>query len=868
MATTGEILAAEEEGQFERDSATDDTRVRTAISWLEEATLLTREENQVQVFPSSMRVSSVKQAKDKLIRADLREDYRQQLLKVVNAIISADADDGISTDELMGVSGLSTEQVRKALHDLEHLGIASNDTALTAFIHAGVKRSSKKRFGEAEELEKALLDIMREAAPDMAKQDSSILHLRVASQKLKDAGHPSALPERLGRIIRSLANDGRGDDGGNGSVRVKRIDADTIRIHFLREWKDLIKTAELRRTAARLLLEHLLSCLPSQARGLDLLAETTLGKLLAAIKADLLLCTEIRSPAKLLDRALLWLHEQEVIRLNKGLAVFRPAMTIHLDKERRNFNKSDFEPLEEHYNEQVLQIHIMAEYVQRGLETMAEALRLSMDYFSLKQEDFLLRWLPDKEKELTRQTTPESWRRIVEELNNPIQQGIVTDPREQTNVLVLAGPGSGKTRVLVHRIAWLVRVRRENPHGILALTYNRHAAVEIHKRLVTLIGDDARGVTVLTCHALAMRLVGASFSERLEKHGQLAGQDGIDPFRRVLQDAVALLNGEGLPADEADEQRSRLLAGFRWILVDEYQDVGSEQYELIAAIAGRTVEDEDGKLTLFAVGDDDQNIYAFDGASVAFIRRFEQDYAAKPTYLTENYRSTTHIIEAANLLIEPAAYRMKADNPITVDRGRCKTLPGGEWQKLDQVSLGRVQILPAGSSPEEQALAIMAEFRRMAGLIPDWRWDQCAVIAREWKYLEPVRAYCEWQNIPVQMADEESAQFWRLRETQALVGWLRKEAGKLICAEQLQQWLAQMSYGRWQQLLLEAVDVYALETGGRAAYGTFPGLAGGMGSGNPSSPDRSVVADRAPSQGAGVQPCGGTGRSMGQNREA
>jgi ATP-dependent DNA helicase RecQ len=81
-------------------------------------------------------------------------------------------------------------------------------------------------------------------------------------------------------------------------------------------------------------------------------------------------------------------------------------------------------------------------------------------------------------------------------------------------VLVLAGPGSGKTRVLVHRIAYLVRVRRENPRGILALAYNRHAAAQIRQRLGDLIGDDARAVSVLTCDALAMRLVGASFAGR------------------------------------------------------------------------------------------------------------------------------------------------------------------------------------------------------------------------------------------------------------------------------------------------------------------------------------------------------------------
>ena len=667
VATAGEILTEDEDKAFERDTVTDDTRVRTAVAWLEEATLLTREENQVQVFPSSLRVQSVEEARAKLAQHDMTDAYRRQLLAVAARLIDADPDDGISTDELLGVAGLRAEDVRGVLSDLERLGIASNDTVLTAFVHTWVEHSSQKRLEEAERLETALIDQLRQAAPDLGKGDTSLLHIRVASQALRDAGLPNPLPERLWRILRSLAADGRGEGGDAGSLAIRKRDAETAQVTLLREWPALEETAARRRAAAKRLLDHLLACLPPGSRGTDLLAETTLGKLLAVLTADPVLQNSKR-PEKLLERALLWLHEQDAIHLHRGLAVFRQAMTIQLAQEqpRRGFAGADFEPLRLYYAGQVHQVHVMREFARRGLDAMAEAQQLVLDYFQLEEADFLGRWLPDRAREIARETTPESWRAIVESLRNPTQRKIVTDEREQ-HVLVLAGPGSGKTRVLVHRIAYLVRVKRADPRGILALAYNRHAAVEIRRRLADLIGDEARGVTVLTCHALAMRLVGASFTARAERD-----RPGQEVFRAVLHQAVALLRGEGLPPEDADAQRERLLAGFRWILVDEYQDINAEQYALIAALAGRTLEDEDRKLTLFAVGDDDQNIYAFTGASVAFIRRFEADYGPQPAFLTDNYRSSGHIIAAANAWIASARQRMKTDRPIQINRARAK----------------------------------------------------------------------------------------------------------------------------------------------------------------------------------------------------
>ena len=165
-----------------------------------------------------------------------------------------------------------------------------------------------------------------------------------------------------------------------------------------RDWPALEETASRRREGSRRLLEHLLASLPPGSRGTDLLAETTLGKLLEALTSDLVLKSRVKDPQKLLDRALLWLHEQEVIRLHKGLAVFRPAMTIRLADEnpRRGFAAADFEPLKLHYEGQVRQIHVMVEFARRGLEAMAEELQLAMDYFGLNEQEFLNRWLPDR----------------------------------------------------------------------------------------------------------------------------------------------------------------------------------------------------------------------------------------------------------------------------------------------------------------------------------------------------------------------------------------------------------------------------------------------------------------------------------------
>ena len=805
VATAGEIVRFEKDQEFERDSATDDTRVKTAVSWLEEATLVSREENRVRVFPSSLTVRTLDEAKQRLADADITQAHRKQLLAIVQHLISAPVDEGVSTDQLCGVSSLTPGALTKAMAILESFGIARNDVAMTVFIRVGVTQSSSVRLTQAANLERDLVALLRELAPDADKETPIPLDLSETCQRLRDQDHADARPDVIDKLVRGFARDGKGQDGGAGNIRLRKVSRNTLNITLERSWNTISQTAERRCKAAEILLKFLTMQLDKGARGKDLQVETTIGDLLAQLTQDTILNSSgRRDMTKLLERSLLWMHEQGVLTLGKGLTVFRPAMTVFLNPKGGQFTQSDFLPLEEHYAEQTLQTHVVAAYAETGLDKMADAERLSEDYFLLNKEQFMKRWMPGMAREVKRQTTSKSWAAIVEDLGNKVQQDIVVDDREQTSVLVLAGPGSGKTRVLVHRIAYLLRMKREDPRGILVLAYNRHAVAEIRVRLRTLVGDDAAGVTISTCHSLAMKLVGASFA------GVRAATEDFD---NVIMEAVRLLSPEGLTKAEAEAQRDSLIQGFRWILVDEYQDIGPEAYALISAVAGRSLEDADLKLSLFAVGDDDQNIYAFNRASVDFIRRFEVDYRAKPSFLIENYRSTAHIIEAANQVISKAPDRMKVDHDIRINQARVSQPRGGHLEGADPVAYGKVQLLDVQPDAMPQAAAAVDELLRLSRLDPNWSWSRAAVISRDWKALDAVRTYAEAQGIRVDMANEDRPNVWRLRETQRLVSRLRQKQGALLGIRDILTVLNEQSQNKWVDLLAEGVAELDRELG-------------------------------------------------------
>ncbi len=310
---------------------------------------------------------------------------------------------------------------------------------------------------------------------------------------------------------------------------------------------------------------------------------------------------------------------------------------------------------------------------------------------------------------------------IIEGLN-PAQREAVCAPDQ--NLLVLAGAGSGKTRVLVHRIAWLIQTYNISPHGILAVTFTNKAAHEMRGRLENLLAISVRGMWVGTFHGLAHRLLRTHWQDaRLPETFQILDSDdqlrlvkrllrelGMDEKEYEPRRVQWFINGckdEGERPATMDHwnrpdrktlirlyqvyedfcQRSGLVdfaelllrahelwlhnptllqhyqQRFQHLLIDEFQDTNSVQYAWLRLLAGHS-----GRV--FIVGDDDQSIYGWRGAKVENIHRAQHDFPGTQTIrLEQNYRSTGTILEAANALIANNTERMGKNLWTSGERG-------------------------------------------------------------------------------------------------------------------------------------------------------------------------------------------------------
>ncbi len=759
VITAGEILQDDMvQTSFEADDRDAETKVITAIAWLERGQFLRREENHTKIFPARLCLGA-EDAEQRLKTIDVSARRREEFRAILSFLYGAKADERINTDQLMQLTGQSSEEVSGALRQLEALGLLENDTQLTLYLRHGIAGASSERLKRCLALEEALFEELRESAPDADHGGWQDINLPPLTAALRDrCQQTELLPLHVLRLLRSLARDRDGDSQQRSSFELRQFTREhlKLRIRGGYTWAQVEGLGHRRRSIAAALLPFLIAKLPAGLRGKDLLVNTTFGELQGVLAEDLELNATIKPEQrqKALEHVLLYFHHQEVLTLNHGMTVMRRAMTIDInpDKQGQRFVKDDYQRLDEHYRERRIQVHVMRAYAEVALREMADALRLVMNYFSRSKDDFLRQYFAGKEEILQLATSEASWKAIINALN-PTQKAIVDDHQDR-NRLVLAGPGSGKTRVIVHRIAYLLRVRRVPASAIIALTFNRHAANEIRKRLLELVGNDAIGLTVLTYHAMAMHLTGTSFKSR---DGMEEGELDV-----VLDRAADLLEGK-IVGEGEDNLREQLLQGYRYILVDEYQDIDERQYRLVSALARRhsTHSDRDADLCILAVGDDDQNIYQWRGGSNRYIERFKAEYSAEISYLVENYRSSRAIIDASNQLIEHNTARLKTEQAIRINLERTTEPAGGIWQGLDPERRGAVLHIRLPDSDQAtgnlQAQAVMAELQRLRTLEDRDNWQGYAVLARSHRYLWPLQAWCEHHGVPYFLAADKNS---------------------------------------------------------------------------------------------------------------
>ncbi|SDB60630.1 ATP-dependent DNA helicase RecQ [Desulfonatronum thiosulfatophilum] len=657
VMTSGELLASEEFAAYEFDilDANDsmrDTKVRIALSWLERGGKVRRGDNKTLTIQGRLLTQTREQALSVMAPLKLSRSERELWLGLLDILMQAGPKDSLNTDYLSERLGTQPIRILNALSAMRQVRILNHDLNMTAFVRKGIADDSETRLDRYSSLEEHLLKLMEEDEPDAKAGGTYNLPLRHVCQRLKDQGLGDATPAQLLRVMELLMDE--------KLLRINQLSNATYQVHLRREWREVRDAVSQRNQVTRVLLRFLLDKIPAGVKGKNLLVSFCTGEMEETLKTNLVtgLMTDLPKRCK---EGLFALHHARAICLQNGLSIIRPAMTITVLDAKGRFTKADYEGLSVFYKQKIAQVHIMGRFAELGavFDGIGAALRFVRDYFQKSSQAFLETHLKDRKGILELPVSKEQHAAILNTLN-PVQTKIVQAPADR-NMLVVAGPGSGKTRIIVHRIAYLLKVLRVRPGKILAVAFNRNAVVELRRRLKELLGRSAAAIRVHTYHSLAMAITGRS----------LVGSRGDETvFTSILREAVEhLARNRDMDSESALDWRERIM-GLEHILVDEYQDIDELEYEFLSLLAGRGEADQSRRPSLLAVGDADQNIYAFKGSNVRFIHRFAAEYETEPIYMVANYRSRAPIIHAANGLIRNNRDRMDAPavQPVRHDK--------------------------------------------------------------------------------------------------------------------------------------------------------------------------------------------------------
>lgn len=332
------------------------------------------------------------------------------------------------------------------------------------------------------------------------------------------------------------------------------------------------------------------------------------------------------------EEALLYLSKIGALKLEGGFLVLYNAMDIKRIKDNKSrYKQEDYRMLNEFYKQKIQQVHIVGEYANLMVKDYQEALQYVQDYFQMDYKKFIAKYFKgERVNEIQRNLTPEKYKQLFGQLSQR-QMEIISD-KESRCIVVAAGPGSGKTRVLVHKLASLLLLEDVKHEQLLMLTFSRAAATEFKQRLMGLIGNAAHYVEIKTFHAYCFDLLG------------LIGN--LEEVKNVVGKAAEMI-------EQGEVEPNRI--GKTVLVIDEAQDMGVEEHALVRALMHHNEE-----MRVIAVGDDDQNIYEFRGSDSGYMWQLTQETGSRFVEMTENYRSARHVVAAANDFVKGIGGRLKS----------------------------------------------------------------------------------------------------------------------------------------------------------------------------------------------------------------
>ena len=615
------------------DTGTDiETRVKTAIAALETAGYITRGNNVPRVYATSILAKNMQEAGCRIDMSPLfcSDKERQNARRIIQSLISSrsiakagNEEAESRVDYLADILGLTKEEVIDSVNRMREDGLLADARDMSAYI---LRSESKNRTAQILErfahLEQFLFSRIG--------KEGCELHLKELNGEAIAAGVSSSSVKNIRTILYYLTIKNyiyKQEDGAKQCIQTmpamepeKMLEKFYRRIdicHFVVE--ALFEQA--RRTAPRAVdTEEVL--VPFSLLGLYQEYKDTPRLDIGTAQVTL---------ADMED-ALLYLSKIGAMRLEGGFLVLYNAMEIKrkvFDNKIR-YKVDDYRMLDEFYKQKIRQIHIVGEYANLMVRDYDAALQFVQDYFQMDFKKFISKYFKgERAKEIGRNITPEKYKKLFSELSE-VQSGIIHDA-ESKYIVVAAGPGSGKTRVLVHKLASLLLLEDVKHEQLLMVTFSRAAATEFKKRLMALIGNAACFVEIKTFHSYCFDLLG--------KIGSL------EDVKHVVKNATEVIrNGEVEPGRISKSV----------LVIDEAQDMDENEYALIEALMQQNEE-----MRVIAVGDDDQNIYEFRGSDSKYLKSFVTEYGATLYEMNENYRSRTAIVAFSNAFARSLRNRMK-----------------------------------------------------------------------------------------------------------------------------------------------------------------------------------------------------------------